>query len=227
MPCHQFSNSPAPYLHPPPCTSIVLDTHCLLPLNPSLHSNKNKFPSHQALQLFVVSHWKCLSRWVSSCRSLPIPTTHMNYNFPDTFLVPSFCAGLCTRPFSTPVLGASRKRRKRGTKQPVPFIYSFPPSSPYACLTFAVACTYIFSSVTSFLPCLHTNPTLSPPLFFKQNFGFVPFPVSFRALFCATGASMPPLPSHTSLLYSLSFLFLCRSVPWSHLFLSQKQTLSE
>jgi hypothetical protein len=93
----------------------------------------------------------------------------MSYNFPDSFLVHSFCVGLCTRPFRTPVLGASRQRRKQGTKQPVLSIFSFPPSSPYACLTFAVACTYICASLTSFLPCVHTNPFLSPLLFSSKS----------------------------------------------------------
>ena len=64
----------------------------------------------QARQLFAGSLWKYLSPRVSWCRSIPIPPTYMSYNFPDTSLVPSISLGLCTRPFRTPVLGASRRK---------------------------------------------------------------------------------------------------------------------
>ena len=119
--------------------------------------------------MFVASHWKCLSRRVSSCRFLLIPTTHLSYNFLYTSLVPSFSLGLCTRPFCTPVLGASSKKAKQGEKELVLSICSFPPSSPYPYLTFGVASLHILSLFTLFSHCLHPNPSLSFPLFSRKS----------------------------------------------------------
>ncbi len=177
--------------------------------------------------MFIASHWKCHSRRVSSCRFLPIPTTHLSYNFPNTSFLPSLCPGLGTRPFHTPVLGASRKKDKQGTQQLVLSICSLPPSCPYPCLTFALASDHILSSLTLVARCQHINPSLSPPLFFKKKFGFVPLPLSFRALFLATDSSLPPLPPHTSMLCSLSFLFVSSCDLRTQLFLPRKTTLSD
>ncbi len=116
MPSHQFLNPPGPYPHPP----LYLYCACCMLFPPKTQLCTLTclfFSTHQALQLFIASHWKCHSRRVSSCRSLPIPTTHLSYNFPNTCLLLSFCPGLGTRPFHTPGLGASRKKDKQGTQQ--------------------------------------------------------------------------------------------------------------
>ncbi len=146
MPSHQFLNPPGPYPHPPPCTSIVLVAACCFrPQNSALHSNIPFFYTHQALQLFIASHWKCLLHRVFLCRSLPIPTIHMSYNIRNTFLFLSLSLGLCTRPFRTPVLGA-----KEGKNQLVLCLCSCPPCSPYPSLTFALYCVPIPAYLTLF-----------------------------------------------------------------------------
>jgi hypothetical protein len=138
MPSHQFLNPPGPYPHPPPCTSIVLVACSFRPKTQLCTLTFLFFFTHQALQLFIASHWKCLLHRVFSCRSLPIPTIHMSYNFVNTFLFLSLSLGLRTRPFRTPVLGASRRKAKQGKKQLVLCLCSCPPSSPYPSLTFAL-----------------------------------------------------------------------------------------
>ena len=93
----------------------------------------------------------------------------MSYNFSDTALVPFLSSGLCTRPFHTPVLGASRRKAKEGTKQHVSSLCSFPPSGPYPSRTFCIAFVPLFSCLTFCARCLHTNPFLSHPLFLGQS----------------------------------------------------------
>ncbi len=50
------------------------------------------FCSLQALEQVFWRQWKGLSRCVCLCRSFPIPTTHLNYNFADTSLIFCLCA---------------------------------------------------------------------------------------------------------------------------------------
>ena len=101
----------------------------------------------------------------------------MSYNFPDTSLVPCLSLGLCTRPFSTPVLGASSQKAKEGKETLVLSICSFPPSSPYPELTFGVAWLHVLSFFNMFLDCLHPNPSLSLTLFSRKKLNFEPFPL--------------------------------------------------
>ena len=170
--------------------------------------------------MLVRSLWKCVSPRVSWCRSFPIPPTPLSYNFSDTALVPFLSAGLCTRPFCTPVLGASRRKSQEGTKQHVLSLCSFPPSCPYPYLTFCIAFVPLLSRLTFFALCLHTNPFLSHPLFSRSKCSFEPFPLSFGALFSAAGSSISPLLSHTSILCLPSIFFLYRSFPRTQLFLA-------
>ncbi len=164
--------------------------------------------------------------WVSWCRSIPIPPTHMSYNFPETSLVPCLSLGLCTRPCSTPVLGASRRKAKEGSKQHVLSLSSFPPSGPYPSLTFCIAFVPLLSCLTFFALCLHTNPFLSLPLFVRSTLSFEPFPLSFGALFFATGAPISPLLSLTSIVCSRLLGCFYSFVPRTQQFLGQKQFLS-
>ena len=164
---------------------------------------------------------------VSSCRSLPITTTHMSYNFLNTFVFPSFSLGLRTRPFRTPVLGASRRKAKQGQKQLVLCLCSFPPSSPYPSLSFALFSVPIPSFLTLFSFCLVANPFLSHSIFCRSKCSFEPFQLSFGALFSATGSSLSPLLSLPSILCSLVLIYFYSSVPRTQLFSAQKQTLSD
>ena len=143
----------------------------------------------------------------------------MSYNFSDTALVPFLSAGLWTRPFHTPVLGGSRRKAKEGTKQHVLSLSSFPPSGPYPSLTFCIAFVPLLSCLTFFARCLHTNPFLSHPLFVGSKFSFESFPLSFGALFFATGSPISPLLSHTSIVCSLLLVCLYSCVPRTQLFL--------
>ena len=176
--------------------------------------------------MLVRSLWKCVSPRVSWCRSFPIPPTPLSYNFSDTALVPFLSAGLCTRPFCTPVLGASRRKAQEGTKQHVLSLCSFPPSCPYPYLTFCIAFVPLLSCLTFFALCLHTNPFLSLPLFVRSKLSFEPFPLSFGALFFATGAPISPLLSLTSIVCSLLLGCFYSCVPRTQQFLGQKQSLS-
>ena len=165
--------------------------------------------------MLVRSLWKCVSPRDSWCRSFPIPPTPLSYNFSDTALVPFLSSGLCTRPFRTPVLGASRRKAKEGSKQHVLSLSSFPPSGPYPSLTFCIAFVPLLSCLTFFARCLHTNPFLSLPLFVRSKLSFEPFPLSFGALFFATG----PLLSLTSIVCSLLLVCLYSCVPRTQMFL--------
>jgi hypothetical protein len=168
----------------------------------------------------------CLSPRVLWCRSIPIPPTPMSYNISDTALVPFLSSGLCTRPFRTPVLGASRRKAEEGTKQPVLSLCSFPPSGPYPSRTFCIAFVPLLSCWTFCARRLHTNPFLSHPLFFRSKLIFEPFQLSFGALFFATGSPISPLLSLTSIVCSLFIVFFYSCVSRTQLFLGQKQSLS-
>ena len=139
--------------------------------------------------MLVRSLWKCVSPRVSWCRSFPIPPTPLSYNLSNNFLFLSFSLGLRTRPFGTPVLGVSRTKAQEGTKQHVLPLCSFPTSDPYPSLPFAIAVVPLLSSLTCFARCLHTNPFLSHPHFVRSKLSFEPFPLSFHAVFRATGSS--------------------------------------
>ena len=142
----------------------------------------------------------------------------MRYNFSDTVLVPFLSSGLCTRPFRTPILGASRRKAKEGTKQHVLYLCSFPTSSPYPSLTFAIDFVPLRSALTFCLPCLHPNPSLSVPFFGRERAVFEPFLLVFRPLFFVAGPSSTPLPSpNACLCLKSSFFFSCR-VFWTQLF---------
>ena len=151
----------------------------------------------------------------------------MSYNFLNTFLFPSFSLGLRTRPFRTPVLGASRRKAKQGKKQLVLCLCSFPPSSPYPSLSFALFSVPIPSFLTLISFCLVANPFLSHSIFFRSKCSFEPFLLSFGALFSATGSSSSPLLSLTSILYSRLLFSFSSSVPRTQLFLAWKQTLPD
>ena len=132
----------------------------------------------------------------------------MSYNFPDTSPLPSISLGLCTRPFSTPVLGASSQKAKEGIKSLVLSVCSFPPSRPYPYVTFRVASLHVLSLFTMFAHCLHPNPSLLFPLFCREKFKFEPFQLVFCALFFVTGSPLSPLsPPHISLLCTYSTFF--------------------
>ena len=141
----------------------------------------------------------------------------MSYNFLNTFLFPSLSLGLRTRPFRTPVLGASRRKAKQGKKQLVLCLCSFPPSSPYPSLSF----------LTLFSFCLVANPFLSHSIYCRSKCSFEPFQLSFGALFSATGSSSSSLLSLTSILYSRLLFSFSSSVPRTQLFLAWKQTLPD
>ena len=102
----------------------------------------------------------------------------------------------------------------------------FPPSCPYPYLTFCIAFVPLLSCLTFFALCLHTNPFLSLPLFVRSKLSFEPFPLSFGALFFATGAPISPLLSLTSIVCSLLLGCFYSCVPRTQQFLGQKQSLS-
>ncbi len=136
----------------------------------------------------------------------------MSYNFSDTALVPFSSSGLCTWPFRTPVVGASRRKAKEGPKQHVLSLCSVPPSGPYPFLTFCIAYVPLLSCLTFFAGSLHTNPFLSHPRFVRSKLSFEPFRLSFGALFLR----QVPLhslfsPSHQLFVHSLSFFFIAVS----------------
>ena len=146
----------------------------------------------------------------------------MRYSFSNTCLVRFLSLGLCTRPFRTPVLGASRRKAKQGQKQLVLCLCSFPPSSPYPSLSFALFSVPIPSFLTLFSFCLVANPFLSHSIFCRSKCSFEPFQLSFGALFSATGSSLSPLLSLPSILCSLVLIYFYSSVPRTQLFSAQK-----
>ena len=148
----------------------------------------------------------------------------MRYNFSDTVLVPSLSSGLCTRPFRTPVLSASWRKAKEGTKQHVLSLCSFPTSSPYPSLTFAIDFVPLRSSLTFCLSCFHPNPSLSKQFFGRERSVFGPFLLVFRPLFSTAGLSSTPLPFPNACFFLKSSFFFSCTVFWTQLFFPEKQS---
>ena len=72
---HQFLNPPAPYPHPPPCTTVVLVARCLPLLNHSLHSKKTFFlppPRHCNCSLQATGRVFCAGFLLAGPSSSPL-----------------------------------------------------------------------------------------------------------------------------------------------------------
>lgn len=157
------------------------------------------------------------------CRSPPISTTHLHYNFADTSLLFCLCAVKWTLLFNPPLLGRRSKSPKQGAEPSLLALSSLPPFSPHPSPLFAPFAPYIVTHLTFCLPCVHPNPSLSLPFFGRERAVFEPFLLVFRPLFFVAGPSSTLLPSpNACLCLKSSFFFSCR-VFWTQLFFTEKQ----
>ena len=157
------------------------------------------------------------------CRSPPISTTHLHYNFADTSLLFCLCAVKWTLLFNPPLLGRRSKSPKQGAEPSLLALSSLPSFSPHPSPLFAPFAPYIVTHLTFCLPCVHPHPSLSLPFFGRERAVFEPFLLVFRPLFFVAGPSSTPLPSpNACLCLKSSFFFSCR-VFWTQLFFTEKQ----
>ena len=92
----------------------------------------------QALELVLCRPRKGLSRCVCFCRFPPLCTTHLNYNFANSYLLFLSCAGKWTLVLTPPLLGRRRQSPKQGARPSFCARASMPPFSPHPSPLFAL-----------------------------------------------------------------------------------------